>query len=166
MAILPVGTWGSQGNRNRQPMNYATGTPNDVGSGTGQPQAPAQPVVPQLNMGFGMPNSAYANARMRPGYGMPQGYVRGNMAPQPLPMRFQQGGMSPLANPLAGQMGYGQGSGGQNIQNFANRMGGWQGGMQGGFGFNPNMLVQMRRGVLPTTAPLGSNANPYRVSAY
>lgn len=92
--------------RNRQPMNYATGGMANNTGGGGQPLTPAQPVTPQLNMGFGMPNSAYANARMRPGYGMPQGYMRGiNIAPQPLPMRFQQAGINPMAGQLAGPLG-------------------------------------------------------------
>lgn len=135
MAVLPLQTWGMQGvgrNRGQQPMNYATGTPNDVGgtSGGGQSQNPAPTpfAPPQLNMGFGMPNSAYANAHMRPGYGMPQGYMRGiNIAPQSLPIRFQQ----PLINRTGG-MTMGQ--------------------MPQVIGMNPTSpdMVQLRRGILPT----------------
>lgn len=152
MPVLPVGTWGGQSggrNRGQQPMNYATGPANDTGNGGGQSQNPAPTpyAPPQLNMGFGMPNSMYAGAHMRPGYGMPQGYMRGmNIAPQPLPMRFQQ--QDPrlgMANQLAGQMG-------NNLQNFAGRIGGMQGGQPYNMRpmpINPSALVQARRGVLP-----------------
>lgn len=159
MAILPVNTpWGMSGQRQRnQPgMNYATDTQTGESSG-GQTQTTATPAMPQLNMGFvSPPNSVYANARMRPGYGMPQGYMRGiNIAPQPLPMRFQQGygGVNPMAGQLAGQMGNVQVPQGMNLQNFAGRVGGMQGGMPYNmrpFPIDPSMLIQQRRGILPT----------------
>ena len=168
MAVLPITMRGRQ----RQPMNYATGTPNDTGSGAGQP--PPQTGGPAATMNYGYGN--YGRIPSMPGVQQQPMRTYAGIHPGAMaPYAGNNGGQGAAITPLMGRVNPGMG-GMATISPLYGRVGGQGMPQGGGYNFapvNPNMLYTLRRrGVLPTlpsmsqTSPLGSNANPYRVEAY
>lgn len=141
MAVLPIV------NRRKQPMNYATGTPNDTG---GQPPAQTGGNAAPMNFGYG-------NVGRTPSMpGVQQQPMRGYAGIQPgamAPYAGNNGGQMGAIASLMGRVNPGMG-GGASIAPLYGRVGGQGMPQGGGYNFapmNPNMLYALRRrGILPT----------------
>ena len=126
----------NRGNVNSAPMNFATGGGQNMGWG-------ANPGHP---MGYGMSSPGMQNPRLAGfgGFQSPYNAQQMTMDPRMVALRRMQMGMGNAQVPNGQMMQSFQGSiNPQGQQYTGNRM-------IGGGSINPNMLVQQRRGILPT----------------